>query len=378
MASVHRQPNCKYWFAFFRDERGIQHKRSTRETNRKKALELAIHLENAARGRMKERGAREILADYCRQECGLQLPMTTMAAYVETWLKAKEPEIAPHSLESYRVAFSRFLDSLGERAKQDLSVLTKQDLVEFRNTLAQRYGPVTVNQRLRAIKYLFHCAKRDGYLVDDPSEFVDPVKVTVKAQREAFTLPELEAVLSAADPEWTSMIKFGLYTGQRLGDICRLTWDDIDLEEDVIHLVAGKTQKGNIVVIAPPLRAHIDAMPTSDIPGAPLHPRAFRQYHTLKTPSAVSDGFAKLLAQAGLREARKHTPTGKGHANRINIGRLSFHSLRHTAVSLLYEANVPQATVMALVGHSSRAMSNHYTHVGIESLRKAALAFPCL
>jgi integrase len=54
----------------------------------------------------------------------------------------------------------------------------------------------------------------------------------------------------------------------------------------------------------------------------------------------------------------------------------SFHSLRHTAVSLLKDAGRPDAVVMALVGHESAAMSHRYTHVGKESLNRAAAALP--
>jgi integrase len=44
---------------------------------------------------------------------------------------------------------------------------------------------------------------------------------------------------------------------------------------------------------------------------------------------------------------------------------LSFHSLRHTAVSLLKDAGVPDAVVMALVGHESTAISQRYTHAAL-------------
>ena len=54
----------------------------------------------------------------------------------------------------------------------------------------------------------------------------------------------------------------------------------------------------------------------------------------------------------------------------------SFHSLRHTAVSLLKDAGIPDAVVMALVGHESAAISQRYTHVGKESLAKAAATLP--
>jgi integrase len=55
---------------------------------------------------------------------------------------------------------------------------------------------------------------------------------------------------------------------------------------------------------------------------------------------------------------------------------VSLHSLRHTAVSLLKDAGVPDAVVMALVGHQSAAMSHRYTHVGHEALVKAARTLP--
>jgi integrase len=55
---------------------------------------------------------------------------------------------------------------------------------------------------------------------------------------------------------------------------------------------------------------------------------------------------------------------------------LSFHSLRHMAVSLLKEAGVPDSVVQALVGHESAAMSHRYTHVGKEALAKAAKTLP--
>ena len=61
-----------------------------------------------------------------------------------------------------------------------------------------------------------------------------------------------------------------------------------------------------------------------------------------------------------------------------STGGLSFHALRHTAVTLLKEAGIPAATVMELVGHDSKEMSQHYTHVGRDSLTQAAEAFPVL
>ena len=56
--------------------------------------------------------------------------------------------------------------------------------------------------------------------------------------------------------------------------------------------------------------------------------------------------------------------------------RLLLPSLRHIAVSLLKDAGVPDAVVMALVGHDSVAMSARYTHVGTDAMRKATETLP--
>jgi integrase len=90
----------------------------------------------------------------------------------------------------------------------------------------------------------------------------------------------------------------------------------------------------------------------------------------------LSNQFSDLLAQAGLREKGSHKRKGKGRAEKRKSGGLSFHALRHTAVSLLKDAGIPEAVVMELVGHDSKAMSAHYTHVGTEALEKAVGSLP--
>ena len=55
---------------------------------------------------------------------------------------------------------------------------------------------------------------------------------------------------------------------------------------------------------------------------------------------------------------------------------LSFHSLRHTATTLLHEGGVPAAVAQALIGHDSEAIHQVYVSVGFEALKKAADTLP--
>ena len=64
---------------------------------------------------------------------------------------------------------------------------------------------------------------------------------------------------------------------------------------------------------------------------------------------------------------------GKGVRKVTSAG---FHSLRHSAVSLLREAGAPLSVTMAIVGHSSLAMHDTYTHAGEAALKSAVAAMP--
>jgi len=57
---------------------------------------------------------------------------------------------------------------------------------------------------------------------------------------------------------------------------------------------------------------------------------------------------------------------------------LSFHCLRHTAVTLLKDAGIPEAVVMELVGHDSAQMSARCTHVRAKDWHPPAPRADCL
>jgi integrase len=51
-----------------------------------------------------------------------------------------------------------------------------------------------------------------------------------------------------------------------------------------------------------------------------------------------------------------------------------FHDLRHTAVTTMAEAGLPDLTIMAQVGHVSPEMMKTYSHIRREALNQAAAA----
>jgi integrase len=50
------------------------------------------------------------------------------------------------------------------------------------------------------------------------------------------------------------------------------------------------------------------------------------------------------------------------------------HDLRHTALTKMAEAGVPESTMLALAGHMSRAMLERYSHIRMAAKRDAVEA----
>ena len=379
MATLIRYPRTRYWFAAFRDSTGRQIRQTTRETDKRKAQKVADILERTAKRQGNAQTVRQAFANFYREAYGDTLPSSTVRAYASSWLAARKAEIKSSSGARYDKIIEKFLLFLGPRADGDLSEIKKAQIAEFRNAQAKKFAIATATLELKTVKMMFRQARIDQYIFIDPAEGVKVLKDRDhdKVKRRPFTLDELRLILSHADEEWQSLIKFGLYTGQRLGDLATLRWTQIDLDRDQIFLTTGKTGKRLPLPIAAPLHQHLERIAGKDDARSPVHPKAFELVRAQNgRVVSLSNQFAEILVAAGLRTARGHQGRGIGRDAKRQGMDVSFHSLRHTAVSLLKDAGIPDSVVMALIGHDTVAMSQRYTHVGNEALTKAAATFP--
>ena len=382
MSSVWRHPESRYWTACFRDANGKQRRVSTKETDRKKALRIAEEYEKAVRTQRTIRQTHKALVRLHEEIAGEAIPQKSLCAYGLEWLAAKKAEISPRTYSEYSGALLQFQSYLGPRADAPMSDFTKPELLAYRNHLAAKLSSTTTNNHLGLLRMLFRAARRDGVCLDNPAEFIGAVRASTKLDtKRPFSIAELRAILAVADLEWRSLVLFGLYTGQRLGDLVSLSWNNIDLERDEVRLVTSKTARTMFIPLAPPLRLHIESLPAGDNPQTPLHPRTSAVLARSGNVSILSNAFGDLLVQAGLRAKptpRDHRTRGIGHSGRRRINDLSFHSLRRTATTLLHEAGVPPTVAQALIGHDSEEIHSGYITVGKEALRNAVNRFPRL
>ncbi len=158
------------------------------------------------------------------------------------------------------------------------------------------------------------------------------------APRRALTPAECADLVSAtAGTEYGLAIVVGLYTGLRYRDIALLDWSDVGADE--ITLSPHKTRTHGITVRVPMHACIQDAMP----------------------PRGTGPVMPELAAGYGKRgDARRFMRACR--AAGVPHDGITFHSLRHTFVTRLAEAGIPEGVRRRLAGHSNAVTHDRYTH----------------
>jgi integrase len=268
----------------------------------------------------------------------------------------------------------RFVEFLGAKAKRDLSTLQASDIARFRDHEAKDRARATANLGIRVLRVCLGEAVRQGVLTVNPAARVKFLKSSKESKRRAFTLAEIKRILKACgdDQEWRGLILFGLYLGQRLGDLARLTWRAVNLDTGEIAFTARKTGRRIVLPLVQPLSDYLASLPGNDSPDAFIFPNSAAQKRT----SHLSHQFRRILTEAGLIEPRTYEKTGKGHSGAREASEISFHSLRHSAVTMLKAAGLSDVFAREIVGHESAAISRQYTHLSTDDLRNAMRRLP--
>lgn len=214
------------------------------------------------------------------------------------------------------------------------------DLIDQAKTaLAAERSPATVYGYLAILRGLCRMAVRRWRVLDRaPTEAVTWPKVLPPAIQIP-TAPQRSALLSAAPEPLRSLIQVALLTGLRKAAILALTADDCTARNGWIRVMDAKGGKPYWLPMTPPL-ASVLAWQGRTGRLFPVHRFPREQWETARTAAGVEW--------------------------------LTFHSLRHTAGTLLSEAGVPQRVIQAYLGHSTGRITERYTHPMEAGLQEAA------
>jgi integrase len=381
VASVHRHPNSPYFSAFFYLPDGRRTSRSTGSSNRREAQRIADKFEDAAKeakvGRLTETRARKAIADIFALANRQDLPSFSIRDYFERWLKVKDLEAGERTAERYRSAIKQFIQVLGAKALRDLLHLNASEITAARDAISEKLSPNTANFTLKVVRAALGAAVKENILDFNEAKRVELLarKGKQKNRRQPFTQDQIELLMKIADSEWRGMIIVGLYTGLRLGDVAVLDWRNIDLEQGILSLQDEKTGRNLVQPLAPSLVDFLVKLSPSQREG-PVFARTNRIRQRHKHGGALSNQFYDLLVRAGLAEKRDHKANCKGRDSARKFNPLSFHSLRHTATSWLKNAGVSDAIARDIIGHESEAVSANYTHIDLDTKRKAIGLLP--
>lgn len=375
MASVHHRPRSPYFFAAFRGSDGRLVLRSTKQTDRAPALAVALEFERAAklakRGELVESQARDILADIMkRADTGETLRSVSIEAHFRAWLATKEARKSAGTAERYGGVVDGFLASLGKRASKPLTALVAKDVDTFLDArLKQGVSPSTACLDVRIIRTALNAARRKGLIPTNPAEAVELPDVE-SVERGTFTPAEVRMLADTAKGEWKTLILLAYFTGARLGDCCRVGWEDVDLVGGSLAYTQAKTGLKLTVPLHTDLLAHLETLAGTDKPAPFVLPDMAD-----KKPGGrkgLSESFKAIVRRAGL-----DLQTVQGGGTRM-ISRRTFHALRHSFTSALANAGVAPELRMKLTGHKSEAIHAGYTHHELDTLRAAIAKLPAL
>ena len=296
-------------------------------------------------------------------------------------------ELAKATMDGKRnvwMHFARWMEHFYLPVK-DLAGVTHDMITEYLALLRADLCATTYNNRVCILREIFRTLADKACLAEDPWEHVR-LRPNDSHSRRELSIDELKRLLAAArradNMEWHKLILIGIYTGLRLGDCCKLDWSCINIPQSVIQLIPSKT------------RRHAHGQPIT----IPIHPTLGQALldgqsgnQTISNQTILSGPVLPMIAEMYSRarwkisqelslifKAANITMSVRIAGRKNRTPEASFHSLRHTFVSLSANAGVPLHIVQSIVGHESTAMTRHYYHESVDALRSAVNAIPAL
>ena len=295
-----------------------------------------------------------------------------LAKAAEEWLAGRAHDLAPSSQRRYAELVRSLRANFPARK---LGEITAADIGAYQVQRLKLVSARSVNLEVRALSMILKRAKLWSRIADD----FKPLREPKEGPGRALT-PEQEAALfrtAASRPAWktaylTAMVAAN--TAARGGEIKGLRLGDVDLIERVMRIRRAKTAAGCRVVplndaatwALGRLKARAEALGAS----APEHcllPLALYR-HTKDVAPCAGSGYDPTRPMQCWRSAWRSLTDAAG------LPGLRFHDLRHHAITKLCESGAPDFTLMAMVGHVSKNMLEHYSHSRMEAKRTAVAA----
>ena len=290
----------------------------------------------------------------------------------DLWLKYKSIKVRRSSLAIYRCHIHAHLSPLlGDIPIRSMDDDSLQRLC-FHGIYRRRdqCGELSTKSRIDLIRtfnniltfgfehrYLSHPIR-----IDSPK--ASPPKMKVLRETE---LIKLERILRADFPKRESLgIFICLYTGIRVGELCGLRWEDIDLSYGMMFIrrtvqrVPGKPGEKSAVIVGPPKSAKSER----EIP-IPEH-----LLEILRTITRESNHYF-LSSNEHCFEPRRMQRVFSKYLKEAGLEHRGIHCTRHTFATRWVESGLDIKTLSEILGHTSiRVTMDKYVHISEKTKRE--------
>jgi integrase len=279
------------------------------------------------------------------------------------WLAAVKPHLANRTYEIYEVAFRLHLKpSLGSLLLCDLDA-TEVALYQAKRK-EESASARTLNKELQVLRQILKRYKMWAGLQGD-----------IKFEREhndvgkALSHQEEEALLIACGGNalLKAVVTLALNTALRKNEIRTLRWNQIDFAKRTVTVGRAKTQAGTGRLI-PLNQPAFDAL--ARWAGRLVEVKA----EDFVFPACEAAGIERQNPDKTRIDASRPITSWRSAwraaLKRANL-HVRFHDLRHTCITKLAESQTSEHTLMAIAGHVSRKMIEHYSHIRLEAKRTA-------
>lgn len=295
------------------------------------------------------REAQAALEEYLKPGIPAKDLAATWGSVYEGWSARKYAKAGAASVNSYKASWGR-LSVLERKPMVNITIDDLQAIID--EDERKGLSKSSINNDKILMRALFKYAMERDIVSKDYSAFVDLPTVGAKVQKGFFDdlqMAKLEQMAADGVP-WADTALMLCYTGYRVSEFLGLTRFAYHADGD--YLQGGmKTSagRGRIVPVHPKIKPYLmawlarggDTIICKD-DGSPISPDAYRPH------------FSTVAAALGVPNA---TP----------------HWCRHTAASRMRMAGMDELAVKRILGHAAKDITDHYTHVDVDYLRREIL-----
>ena len=294
---------------------------------------------------------------------------TTFSKVAELWKADKKQYVKKSTYAAYALLIqSHLLPELGEQEE-----VSEEDVQSFVNQkLESGLSQKTVRDILVVLKMILRFGAKRGYW---PSRQIDIIFPTERERQdiEVLTLANQRQLMSYVKEHFT-FLNLGIFiclnAGLRIGEVCALQWDDIDVASGVIHvgktiqriyLVDGQEKYTELIIDRPKTKNSIRDIPMT------------RDLLSLIRPlkKIVRGDYYVLTNSAAPTEPRTYRTYFNKLQKELGLPKMRFHGLRHSFATRCIESKCDYKTVSVLLGHSNISTTlNLYVHPNMEQKKK--------